>query len=62
MAIVRTTYRYKSPPKRKTPPAIPAPIVLAKPPKKRWSGPVRRFGGVQEPTSDAPSITVVIFA
>ena len=57
-AIVRTSYRYKPPPKRKTPVAIPMRIVEAKPPRKHLRGAVRRLGGDKEPApaSEMPRI------
>ena len=60
-AIVRTSYRYKPPPKRKTHVAIPMRIVEAKPPQKHLRGAVRRLGGDKglEPSSAMPKIVTV---
>jgi hypothetical protein len=34
--IVRTAYRYKPPPKRKTPVTLPVPVIVTTTRRKRW--------------------------
>jgi hypothetical protein len=58
-AIVRTNYRHKPPPKRKTPVAIPMRIVEAKPPQKHLRGAVRRLGG-DKGSAPAPEVPRIV--